>query len=391
MAKKTDENNMKKSKRKSNGEGSIIQLKNGLWQARISKREPSGELKRVAFYGKTKKEAHEKLVKAQREVQTGSFVDPSKETFGTWLKTWLNDYKKTRIRPSTYALYKTISETHILPTLEKTSLQKLETKNIQQIINKLSEGGKSISLIKHVHLIISGALKQAVKEQKVYRNVADAVELPKGARKEIKPLGKDEAKKFLEVARQSKYYPAFVLELGTGLRRGELLALRWKDIDLDEGTLTVNQTLNRVAKAKDDKKTQLIFQAPKTEKSKRVIKLKENIIKILKEHQLATGSRDKPERLVFCGKDGTPLDPRAFTKRYETLLEKAKIPRISFHALRHTVAVLLIQAGEKVKNVQELLGHEKYSTTMDIYADYIPEEEKEKTAERIDSLLEELM
>ena len=107
-----------------------------------------------------------------------------------------------------------------------------------------------------------------------------------------------------------------------------------------------------------------------------MIKLKDNIIKVLKKHQLASGNRDKPEALVFGGKNGNPLDPRAFAKRYETLLEKAKIPKTSFHALRHTVAVLLIQAGEKVKNVQELLGHEKYSTTMDVYADYLPEEER---------------
>ncbi|OPY56109.1 MAG: Tyrosine recombinase XerC [Pelotomaculum sp. PtaU1.Bin035] len=204
-------------------------------------------------------------------------------------------------------------------------------------------------------------------------------------------MSKDDAKKFLEIAKKSRHYPAFVLEIGTGLRRGELLALRWKDIDLEKGALTVNQGLSRVALPDKDKKTQLMFQEPKTEKGKRVIKLKSNIIKILKEYQLATGNRDNPEALVFSNKKGGPLDPRAFTKRYETLLEKAGIPKTSFHALRHTVAVLLIQAGEKVKNVQELLGHERYGTTMDIYAEFMPEEEKDKTAEKIDALLEELM
>jgi integrase len=196
----------------------------------------------------------------------------------------------------------------------------------------------------------------AVKEQKVFRNVADAVELPKRNKKEIKPLSKDDARKFLEVARQSIHYPAFVLELGTGLRRGELLALRWKDINFEKDTLTVRQTLFWVSKPSGDKKTQLMFQAPKTTKSQRMIKLKGNVLAVLKEHQLATGSWDKPDHLVFCGKDGSPIDPRAFTKRYETLLNKAQIPKTSFHALRHTVAVLLIQSSEKVKNVQELLG-----------------------------------
>lgn len=382
---------MAKKARKSNGEGSIIQLKNGLWQARISVRQPGGELKRIAFYGKTKKEAHEKLVKAQRETHTGSFVNPDKGSTREWINTWLTEYKKTRIRQSTFALYETINKTHIVPALGDIALQKLEAKDIQKLINSLSEKGKSASLIKQVHLLISGALKQAVKEQKVYRNVADAVELPQSPKKEIIPLNKEDAKKFLEAAKKSKYYPAFVLEMATALRRGELLALRWSDIDFDKGVLQVRQTLTRVAIPDGDKKTRLVFQAPKTKKSQRIIKLKDNIIRELKEYMLASGKRSNPEALVFTSKDGGPLDPRAFTKRYEYLIEKAGIQKISFHALRHTVAVLLLQAGEKVKNVQDLLGHEKYSTTMDIYADYVPDEEKEKTADKIDALLTEIM
>jgi len=400
VAKKTKNTDGKKPRRprSANGEGGITQLKNGLWQARMSVRDPvTGDLRRYAYYGRTKMEAHDKLVKAQNEIRTGSFVIPQKDHFGTWLTVWLTQYKKNRLRPSTYVLYENIARLHIIPAIGTTPLQKLETKDIQHLINALHEKGKSFTLIKHVHLIISGALKQAAKEQKVFRNVADNVELPKAQKKKVRPLTKEEVKRFLEVAKTNKYYPAFILEVGTGLRRGEVLALRWKDINLEAGILEVRQSLNRIPlpdgdKIPDgDKKTQLVFQAPKTEKGKRIIKLKGNVLKVLKEHQLATGNRNNPEGLVFCNKDGGPLDPRAFTKRYETLLEKAGIPKTSFHALRHSVAILLIQAGEKVKNVQELLGHEKYSTTMDIYAEYMPIEEKDRTAEKIDSLLAELM
>lgn len=382
---------MAKKARKSNGEGSIIQLKNGLWQARISVRQPGGELKRIAFYGKTKKEAHEKLVKAQRETHTGSFVNPDKGTTKEWLNAWLTEYKKTKIRQSTFALYKTLTKTHIEPAIGDIALQKLETKDIQKLINSLSEKEKSSSLIKQVHLLISGALKQAVKEQKVYRNVADAVELPQASKKEILPLSKEDAKKFLERAKKSKYYPAFILEMATALRRGELLGLRWSDIDFEKGILQVRQTLARVTMPNGDRKTKLVFQDPKTKKSQRVIKLKDNVLKELKEYMLASGKRNDPDSLVFPSKTGGPLDPRAFTKRYEYLAEKAEIPKVSFHALRHTVAVLLLQAGEKVKNVQDLLGHEKYGTTMDIYADYVPDEEKEKTAVKINAILNEIM
>ncbi len=384
-----------KKKRSANGEGSIVKLKNDLWQARCTVVDPAtGERKRLAYYGRSKIEARDKMIAAQHQVNTGVFVAPNKkDTFGVWLTTWLKQYKKTKLRASTFALYETISRTHIQPAIGDIPLQKLETKDVQRIINSLYEEGKSHTLIKHVHLIVSGALKQAVKEQKVFRNVADAVEMPKTEKKEIRPLSKDEVKKFMEVAQKSKYYPAFLLEMGTGLRRGELLALRWSDLDLKKGTLTIKQTVSRVALPAGDNKTQLMFQPPKTIKSQRTIKLKDNILKVLKEYQLASGARaaGNKDALVFPAKDGGPLDPRAFTKRYETLLKKAGIPITSFHALRHTVAVLLLQAGEKVKNIQDLLGHEKYSTTMDIYADYIPEEEKEKTAERIDALLAELI
>ncbi|HAG12058.1 MAG TPA: hypothetical protein DCK76_11990 [Desulfotomaculum sp.] len=381
-----------KKTRTANGEGGITQMKDGRWQARMSVKDPvTGETKRYAYYGKSKIEAHDKLVKAQNDVKSGKFIVPQKDHFGTWLNIWLTQYKKTRLRALTFALYEYVSRKHITPNIGDIPLQKLETKNIQRIINTLYENGKSLTLIKHVYLITSGALRQAVKEQKVFRNVADAVELPKGEKKKVMPMPKDDVKKFLEIAKQSKYYPAFILEIGTGMRRGEILGLCWKDIDLVNGALTIRQSINRIQLPDGEKKTQLIFQPPKTERGQRVIKLKSNVLKTLKEYQLATGSRDKPEKLVFCNEKGGPLDPRAFTQRYETLLEKAGIPKTSFHSLRHTVAVLLLQAGETVKNVQDLLGHERFSTTMDIYAEFMPEEEKDKTAEKIDTLLEELM
>lgn len=394
MAKKAKSSDGEKIRkpRSANGEGGISQRKDGTWMARMSVKDPlSGEMKRYTYYGKTKLEARDKLIKAQRDYQTGKFITPNRDKFESWLKLWLERYKKTRVRESTYALYDTISKTHIIPHIGDIPLQKLETKDIQKIVNSLHDEGKSLSLIKQVHLIISGALKQAQKEQKVFRNVADAVELPKGNKKTVRPLTKEQVKVFMDSVKSNKYYPVFVLEIGTGLRRGELLALRWKDIDLEAGTLTVRETLNRITKSNGNRKTMLVFQPPKTERSKRTIKLKDNVIKVLKEQQLATGKRDKPDELVFSNKDGGPLDPRAFTKRYERLLEKAEIPKTSFHALRHTVAVLLIQSGALVKNVQDLLGHEKYSTTMDIYAEFLPEEEKDKTAEQIDAILREII
>lgn len=159
--------------------------------------------------------------------------------------------------------------------------------------------GKSSRLIHLAYQVINGALKQALKEGKVFRNVCDAVELPKLTYKEIMPLSKEQVGTFLEAAKKDNHFPAYLLELSSGLRRGELLTLRWGDIDLDKGILQVRQTLSRVVKPEGDKKTQLIFNTPKTKKSQRTIKIPAGAIAELKAYQLATGNRDKPEALVF--------------------------------------------------------------------------------------------
>jgi integrase len=397
MAKgKADAGEKKRRPRSANGEGGFTELDNGTWVARMSVKDPAtGEMKRYSYYGKSKLEARDKMIKAQREIQTGTFIHPQKGYFGEWLLVWLDHYKKAKVSESTYALYKYVADKYVLPRISKISLQKLETRNVQVVLNTMLEEGKSSRLIHLAYQVINGSLKQAVREQKVFRNICDAVELPKLSYKEIKPLDKDQVKKFIDAAKANKrakrYYPAFLLEHSTGLRRGELLALRWGDIDLDKETIHIRQSLSRVAKPKGDKKTQLMFNAPKTKKSQRVIKIPACAINELRIHQMATGKRDKPEALVFTSKDEKPVDPRAFTKVYERLLLKAELPKTSFHALRHTVAVLLLQAGERVKNIQDLLGHEKYSTTMDIYASYVSDDEKGKTAENLNAILKEIM
>ena len=393
MAKsKSPDKEKKRRQRGANGEGGISQRKDGTWEARMTVTDPiTGERKRYSYYGKTRIEARDKLIKAQRDLQTGKFVTPNRGKFGDWLTTWLAKYKKMKIADSTFALYKYVADKHILPSISTIPLQKLETKDVQTVLNNMQTAGKSSRLVHLAYQVINGALKQAVKEGKVFRNVCDAVELPKLTYKEIVPLTKEQAGTFLEAAKKDKYFPAYLLELSSGLRRGELLALRWCDIDLDKGALQVKQTLSRVVKPEGDRKTQLMFNTPKTKKSQRVIKIPTGTVNVLKAYQLASGNRDKPEALVFSNKAGGPLDPRAFTKRYERLLIESGLPKTSFHALRHTVAVLLIQAGEKVKNVQDLLGHEKYSTTMDIYASYVPDDEKEKTAENLNAILKDIM
>lgn len=389
--------------KRANGEGSVRQRADGKWEARISKRDPvSGKLKYFSYYGKTRKEAYDKLVKAQAEIQKGTFVDPDKITFGDWLTVWLNEYKKNKIRPSTWALYEMMSRVHILPFLGKIPLQRLQTSDIQRLYNAKAENGKvdgsgglSSRAIHAIHQVVNGALAQALKENRVVRNVADAVDLPKLAYSETQILNLEQVNQLLETAKESFDYVALLLEAGTAMRRGELLGLRWADVELDTGTIHVRQSLSRVTKPDGDKKTRLVFQPPKTKKGQRIISVPVSILKELRTHKarqnqekLALGKKYNDLGLVFAGPEGNPLDPRAFTKRYEKLLAKAGLPKVSFHSLRHSVAVALANNGISPKELQNLLGHEKFGTTMDIYGDHFVAGQRERVANTLDNLIE---
>lgn len=308
---------------------------------------------------------------------------------------------KTKKGPdSTWNLYSNTARLHIIPAIGNIPLQQLQTSDLQRLYNSKLEngrvdgsGGLSSRMIHLMHQVISGALKQAVKEQLITRNVADAVELPKLRYKEIRPLTLEEVKRFLEAARSHRLYTAFLVELGTGLRRGELLALRWDDVNLETGVIRVRQTLSRIQKQNGPRKTELVFQEPKTKQARRSIPLPGDILKELRAHKarqaqekLALGPAYQDNGLVFCTEDGRPLDPRNFTKRYEAILKKAGLEHVSFHNLRHTFATLLLEAGEHPKIVQELLGHTKISVTLDIYT-HVADGLKEKAASKLNDML----
>jgi integrase len=241
-------------------------------------------------------------------------------------------------------------------------------------------------MVRYIHTLIHGALEQAVKEGLVSRNVAEAVELPKDRKKEFTPLTPKQVRQFLTSIKGDRLYAAFLLELGTGLREGELFALRWQDIDFKNGVLTVRQTLTRV-------KGQPVFKEPKTEKSRRTVPIPQDILSELKVHRarqaqekLLLGPMYQDKDLVFATVDGRPLEKRSFLRHFEDLLAKSGLPHVRFHDLRHTYATLLLQAGEHPKVVQELLGHAQISTTLDIYSHVLPEL-KQAAAAKLNKLL----
>jgi integrase len=392
----------KRKRRRGPGEGSITQRKDGRWQAsiQIGYDPETGRPKRKYFYAKTRKEVQQRLAEIAPKVQAGTYREPSRLTCAEWFSTWLNDYMKMSLRPTTWESYRYQVDGHIIPALGHLRLPQLQTAHIQRLYNeKLASGrldgkpgGLSPKSVRYIHTVIHSALEQARKEGLIAINPAAAARLPKQERPEIKYLGVAEAAIFLATAKESKHFAAFFLALNTGMRRGEILGLRWQDLDLEAGQLAVNQGLVRVSGKG------LVLQEPKTALSKRVINLAPAVVQVLKnrkkqqaEYRLMAGGAydEKGLDLVFCNELGEPICPRAFTRVFERLIKKAGLD-VTFHGLRHTFATMALEQGVDVKTIQETLGHHSAAFTMDVYSSVTAKMKKE-AADRVGDLLASLL
>ena len=225
----------------------------------------------------------------------------------------------------------------------------------------------------------------------IARNVSKLTELPREARKEMHTLTLDQVTaNLLPAIAQDRLFAAIFLAFGTGLRRGELLALRWKDVDVKAGTLHVRQTLVRVTNhnaTEGEGRTRLMFQEPKTPQSRRTVPIPEECLAALKQHKarqaeekLLLGQAYQDHGLVFCQADGKPMDPRNFLRSFDRMIEQAGLPPIRFHDARHTFATLMLELGESPKTVQTMLGHSRVAITLDIYSHMSLELEKKAAA-----------
>lgn len=388
---------MARKRRRGQGEGSIYQRKNGYWaaQATVGYHADGTPIKKT-FSGKNRKDVLDKLTAALGEKQKGIIIEPNRVTVSEWLDTWLKDYKKNTLRPTTWDSYEVQARCHLKPALGAVKLKDLRPEHLQRVLNEKLAAGLTPRSVRYIHQVIHGALDQAVKNQLVARNVSDMTELPPDKKKEIHPLTLEEAKQLLKAIGQDRLYAAILLEVGTGLRRGELLALTWKDIDLEEATLDVRRGLVRVRNREADRKTFLTFQEPKTKKSRRTIPIPEDAVVELKRHRarqnrekLALGPAYEDGGLVFCTEDGKPIDPRNFSRHFGRLLKTASLPHIRFHDARHTFATIMLELGENPKTVQEILGHSRISTTLDTYSHVSLDLERQAASRLNDALRED--
>ncbi len=364
----------KKAGRRGNGEGSIYKRKDGRWEGKYTVQTPTGP-KRRSVLGKTRGEAARKLARAIMEAEGRIFVDDKKMTLGEYLERWLTDAVPGTIRESTLSRDAYLVRNHVVPVLGHLKLKSLTALHLQGLYRDRLDSGLSGSTVQKVHHVLHKALAQAVRWDLITRNPADLVKAPAPSSKEMHPLSAEEARRLLEAARGDRLEAFYVLAVHTGMRRGELLGLKWSDVAPDASTLRVRRTQTREENGK-----RLALGEPKTKKSRRTVRLTPGAQDALKRHRarqaeekLAAGSLYEDRGLVFAGKTGGLIDPSNLRLRsFLSLLERAGLPRITFHDLRHTCASLLFQRNVHPKFVQELLGHASVAITLDTYSHMLP-------------------
>jgi integrase len=326
-----------------------------------------------------KKKAEEELTRLLHELNTGTYIEPSKLTMKDYLERWLKDYAKGAVGKKTFERYEGIVRDHLVPELGTLVLTKLQPLHIQSCYTKWREGGRrdgregglSAQTILHHHRVLSEALHQAVRWQLVGRNVAEAVEPPTPEYREIQVLQEDEFVHLLDAAKGTRLYIPILLAGTTAMRRGEILAVRWRDVDFVSRLISVNRSLQETREG-------LFFKEPKPGRF-RTLDLLPFTAEALEayrqaqgdaKHALADGYEDND--LICCQDDGRLWAPSAFTSAYRDLLRRRKIPNVRFHNFRHSHATQLLRDGENPKMVSERLGHSRVAFTLERYGHVLP-------------------
>ena len=335
----------------------------------------------------TKKDAEKRLSELLSQLDNGIYVQPKKTTLADFLEMWLNEYAKNNLSPRGFERYSGIIRKHLIPDLGKVTLTQLKPEHLQKHYAAKLNDGLSSRTVRYHHALIHVALQTAVKWGLVSRNVADAVDPPRIRRNEMQTWDQDDVNRFLEGVKDSPYYALFYTALFTGMRRSELLALRWQDVDCIYCQIYVNRSLHQL------KNGSFIFTQPKSAKSSRTIALTPSTILMLREYQ----EKQKLERemlgtsladgdLVFSNVEGKPLRPNTVTRAWTTLAARCGLKVIRLHDARHTHASLMLKQGIHPKVVQERLGHSSIQMTIDTYSHVAPGIQ-EAAAKRFDEIL----
>lgn len=380
------------AKRRANGEGNIRKRSDGRWEGRytVGYDPETGKQKFKNVLGKTQTEVKEKLKVAIEENKDLDISRADQFTLAEWLRYWLDNYGKVYLRPSSLTNYTGFLDNQIAnDSISTIKLNKLTTNDLQQFYNRMSESGRvqrkesqnkpkglSAKSVRNIHCFISHAMNRAVDEKLISENPASRCILPKKAQKEIEILPLTDLQKFFEEAKNSGVFELYFTELATGLRRGELLGLKWTDIDFNANSIYIQRQITRT----DGE----VKESPlKTKNAYRQIIVPPEVSEILKQKK---DRENGFSEYVFSSPTGGPISPDSVLKMLHRVLKRAGLEKVRFHALRHTFATMALQNGVDVKTLSGLLGHYSAGFTLDTYGHITPAM-KQDAAEKVGSFL----
>ncbi|RMB81842.1 site-specific integrase [Streptomyces shenzhenensis] len=380
---------------RANGDGTVYQRKDGRWEAAGYVLAPGNTRRRIRVYGTTRKEALAKLTEKISASNRGLPIPSAQGSVAAYLTYWLDAVAVHQLRENTHTRYTAVTRLYLIPGLGKKKLAKLTAKDVRTWLNQLRttcqccvrsmDAGRdeprccaagtccarrlSALTLAYVHSVLKSALEHAVREEEIPRNVARNVRTGTPRPRRFEPLTTDEAREFLTAADGHRLHALFGLALRTGLRKGELLGLRWEDLDLVGGLASIRRTLQRTNSGG------LTALPTKTKSSERRIALPTPCLRSLEQHRdrqlqereaAGTGWRDSG--YVFTRPDGAPIEGSTLTRHFNTLLRRAGLRHIRFHDLRHSTATLLLEQGVELVVIKELLGHAHIGVTATVYA-----------------------
>lgn len=367
-------------KHRGHNEGSIRERKDGRFEVRITGEYDfeTGKNKRLSYYTKTKAEAIKKLHEEEYRLHFQQHVDSTSTTLIDWLRLWLETYMLNKIKQSTYISYRGYIEKHLAPAFPTLKLKDLSTKLLQEFYNyKLNNESLSPKTIMNLHRCLHKAMKQAVLEHYIDFNPCDAVCLPRNEKPQIEIFTREQQQQLIYTSYQFRYGVFIRLVLATGIRLGELLGLRWEDLDFNQNMLHIRRTLSRLSKVKYDgigNTTEIVIQTPKTKNSLRGIPVIPTIMNELQQWRMiqqedakSAGATYLDSGFIVTNPLGGYIEPRTFKDYYDEMLQTSGLGHYTFHALRHTFATRAMEQGMDAKTLSVLLGHYSVAFTLDTY------------------------
>ena len=388
--------------KRANGEGTLSRRKDKAgktvgWRAAVTVGiNEDGTQDRRWVSGKTQAEVQEKLRAFQADMHAGTVADTEGLTMTAFMARWADHKEREGLKPNPVQSYRDTARLYITPYIGRVKLEKLRPLDVEHLLSKMQKDGKSAANRRYALRILSMALRQAVRWQMLPRNVAEVISPPKAERPEMKTWTPEQVATFLDATQLHRLYAALYLSLMTGMRRGEVLGLKWEDVDFERSRLMVRNNLVEVhrdgvpGKKQVGKSTvssvRIELQTPKTAASRRTVALSAGTLSKLKEHQVRQNGERKvaaeaweENGYVFASELGGPTNPNYFYDQFKKLSREAKLPNIRLHDLRHTAASLMIRRGISPKVVSDRLGHTDPAFTLRVYT-HLYDEQREEAA-----------